>query len=47
MEIVLEGVRSIRGDSVNPVPDAKVCLVTGGPGSTYTSSALFGSAEAL
>lgn len=47
MEIVLEGVRSIRGDSVNPVPGAKVCLVTGGPGSTYTSSALFGSAEAL
>jgi acetyl-CoA acetyltransferase len=47
MEIVLEAVRSIRGDSVNPVPDAHVCLVTGGPGSTYTSSAVFGSAETL
>jgi acetyl-CoA acetyltransferase len=47
MEIVLEGVRSIRGDSVNPVPDAHVCLVTGGPGSTYTSSAVFGSAATL
>jgi acetyl-CoA acetyltransferase len=43
MEVLLEAVRQIRGDSPNPVKDANVCLVTGGPASTYTSSALFGS----
>lgn len=38
----LEAVRQLRGESANPVPDAKVCLVTGGPASTMVSSALFG-----
>ncbi|HZZ79811.1 MAG TPA: hypothetical protein VFE62_14935 [Gemmataceae bacterium] len=47
MEIVLEGVRQIRGDSPNPVPGAEVCLVTGGPASTYVSSALFGAESTL
>jgi hypothetical protein len=47
MEVVLEGVRQLRGDSTNPVPGAEVCLVTGGPASTYTSSALFGTAATL
>ena len=47
MEIVVEAVRQIRGDSPNPVPDARVCLVTGGPASTYVSSALFGAQSAL
>lgn len=42
MEVVLEGVRQLRGDSANPVPGAEVCLVTGGPASTYTSSMLLG-----
>jgi acetyl-CoA acetyltransferase len=47
MEVLVEGVRQIRGDSVNPVPGADVCLVTGGPASTYTSSTLLGSADTL
>jgi hypothetical protein len=47
MEVVLEGVRQIRGDSHNPVPGAQVCLVTGGPASTYTSSMLLGTAATL
>jgi acetyl-CoA acetyltransferase len=42
MEVVLEGVRQIRGESHNPVPGAQICLVTGGPASTYTSSMLLG-----
>jgi hypothetical protein len=47
MEVVLEGVRSLRGESPNPVPGAEVCLVTGGPASTYVSTALFGTESAL
>jgi acetyl-CoA acetyltransferase len=47
MEVVLEGVRQIRGESPNPVPGAEVCLVTGGPASTYTSSMLLGTAATL
>jgi acetyl-CoA acetyltransferase len=47
MEVVLEGVRQIRGDSPNPVPGAEVCLVTGGPASTYTSSMLLGTDATL
>jgi len=47
MEVLLEAVRQLRGESSNPVPGAEVCLVTGGPGSTYTSSALFGTAATL
>lgn len=47
MEVVLEGVRQIRGDSVNQVVGANVCLVTGGPASTYTSSMLLGAAATL
>jgi acetyl-CoA acetyltransferase len=40
MEVVLEAVRQVRGQSVNQVKGAEVALVTGGPASTYTSSAL-------
>jgi acetyl-CoA acetyltransferase len=47
MEVVLEGVRQIRKDSVNQVADANVCLVTGGPASTYGSSAVLGSEHVL
>ncbi len=42
MEVVMEGVRQIRGDAVNQVNGAEICLVTGGPASTYTSSMLIG-----
>lgn len=42
MEIVLEGVRQLRGESSNPVTGAEVCLITGGPGSMLVSSALLG-----
>jgi hypothetical protein len=47
MEVVLEGVRQIRGDASNPVPGAEVCLVSGGPASTYTSSMLLGTDATL
>ena len=30
--LINEGVRQIRGTSVNPVPDAEACLVTAGEG---------------
>lgn len=42
----VESVRVLRGESANPVPDAKVCLLAGGPGAPTVSSALFGT-EAL
>lgn len=45
--VAIEAVRQLRGESSNPVPDAKVCLVTGGPASTMSSSALFGTQAAL
>ena len=38
----VEGVRLLRGESWNPVPDAKVCLVSGGPISELSGVALFG-----
>jgi acetyl-CoA acetyltransferase len=31
-ELVIEGVRQMRGTSVNQVKDAEICLVAGGPG---------------
>jgi acetyl-CoA acetyltransferase len=45
--IPIEGVKQLRGESSNPVPDAKICLVTGGPGSTLSSSILLGSQVAV
>lgn len=47
MGLVTEAVRQLRGDSFNQVPDAKLSLMTGGPGDTMTSTALFGTAETL
>lgn len=38
----VEAVRLLRGESFNPVPEAKVCLVSGGPISELSSVALFG-----
>ncbi|WP_269620426.1 thiolase C-terminal domain-containing protein [Zhongshania sp. BJYM1] len=41
----VESVRVLRGESANPVPNAKVCLLAGGPGAPTVSSALFGSSS--
>jgi hypothetical protein len=40
MDVVVEAIRQLRGESANPVPGAKTCLVTGGPG-TPSSGAVF------
>lgn len=37
----IEAVRQLRGESPNPVPDAKTCLLAGGPGAPTVSSAIF------
>lgn len=47
MGLIPEAVRQIRGTSPNQVPDAKLSLVTGGPGDLMSSTALLGSAETL
>ena len=39
--IPIEAVRQLRGQSANPVPGAKTCLVAGGPGAPLVSSAIF------
>jgi hypothetical protein len=44
---VVEGVRQVQGRSLNQVPDAKVCLVAGGPMVSPVSSVILGSGEAL
>jgi acetyl-CoA acetyltransferase len=41
----IEAVRVLRGESANPVPDARICLLTGGPGAPTVSSALFGTED--
>lgn len=41
INLVVEAVRQLRGESSNPVPNAKTCLVVGGPGSPINSSAIF------
>jgi acetyl-CoA acetyltransferase len=41
----IEAVRVLRGESANPVPGAKVCLLAGGPGAPTVSSALFGTED--
>lgn len=38
----IEAVRQLRGESANPVPAARTCLVAGGPGAPTVSSAIFG-----
>ncbi len=47
MGLIPEAVRQIRGTSTNPVPGAKLSLVTGGPGDIMGSTALLGAAETL
>jgi len=44
---VIEGVRQLRGESRNQVPDARVCLVTGGPLTPMTSALILGHADTL
>ena len=41
INLVVEAVRQLRGESSNPVPNARTCLVVGGPGSPINSSAIF------
>ena len=47
LELVVEGVRQMQGRSVNQVPDAKVCLVAGGPMVSPVSSVILGTEAAL
>jgi acetyl-CoA acetyltransferase len=47
MSLLPEAVRQIRGVSPNQVPGAQLSLMTGGPGDTVVSSALFGSEATL
>ncbi|HLZ82539.1 MAG TPA: transporter [Caulobacteraceae bacterium] len=42
--LAVEAVRCLRGESANPVPGAKTCLLAGGPGAPTVSSAVFGAA---
>ena len=42
-----EAARQILGGSPNPVPDANLSLLTGGPGAPLVSSCLFGSEQTL
>ena len=39
--------RQLRGESSNPVPNATLCLVSGGPISELSSAALFSTVDAL
>jgi len=43
----IEAVRQLRGESANPVPGARTCLLAGGPGAPIVSSAIFGTAETV
>jgi acetyl-CoA acetyltransferase len=42
MNLLVEGVRQLRGSSTAQVPGARVCLVTGGLGVSPTSAAILG-----
>jgi acetyl-CoA acetyltransferase len=42
MNILIEGVRQLRGQSTSQVPGAQTCLVTGGLGVSPTSGAILG-----
>ncbi len=47
MGLVPEAIRQLRGESPNQVPSAQLSLMTGGPGDTAVSSALFGTEATL
>jgi acetyl-CoA acetyltransferase len=42
----IECIRVLRGESCNPVPGAKTCLLAGGPGAPTISSAIFATEDA-
>ncbi len=42
INIAVEAVRQLRGESSNPVPNARLCMLAGGPGAPTVSSAIFG-----
>ncbi len=42
--LAVEAVRQLRGESSNPVHDARTCLLAGGPGAPTVSSAIFANA---
>ena len=43
--LAVEAVRCLRGESANPVPGARTCLLAGGPGAPTVSSAIFANVE--
>ena len=45
--LVAEAVRQIRGGSPNPVDDADISLLIGGPMAPLVSSTVFGSAATV
>ena len=47
LELQLEAVRQVRGESTNQVPDADVSMVCAGPMVTPVSSLILGSAATL
>ena len=47
LELQIEAVRQIRGQSTNQVPDAEVAMVISGPMVTPVSSLILGSEDAL
>lgn len=47
LELIVEAVRQIRGESPNQVDNAKVAMVTSGPMVTPVSNSIFGSQEVL
>jgi acetyl-CoA acetyltransferase len=47
LNLAIEGVRQLRGESVNQVPDARVSLVSAGPMTAPASDVLLGSADVL
>ena len=47
LELQIEAVRQLRGQSTNQVPGARLSLMTGGPMDSVVSSALFGTADSL
>jgi acetyl-CoA acetyltransferase len=42
MNLLIEGVRQLRGDSTSQVAEAETCLVTGGLGVSPTSGTILG-----
>ena len=47
LELQIEAVRQVRGQSTSQVPDAKVSLAVAGPMVTPVSTILFGSEATL